>query len=289
MAASQHTDASHQTVIRWERRTAGAMLSESRKWYSHYETALKSEVPTLQWANHCVRMDATNKRVLHKQSLVVCAVRSSYRLPNEKTETREIYSDVLFQSGHSAAHALGHARKQMSNTGCPTWADALELYNAHVIYDKDGIFTQWKLDSKLNCRSVYAFTTDAGPDERACRDKIAYMVAQCPGIYFYELNCTQHQLHLIAKGLLSSSDLFVSYLIPPATLPSASYYSNLACLSNCMREYSAKLTRTWLELFPDTTLRMASKLPPRCIANRWASTIRFQRFFSKGFIIDYDQ
>ena len=128
-------------------------------------------------------------------------------------------------------------------------------------------------------RTNLCITTDAGSDERAMRDAIAFLCALVIFVYYWENNCWQHQLHIVQRGLLSSVDVFLMVLVQQcgAEFPSTSYFSCLATWSNSIREYSSKLKNAILFLYPLTPVRVAGKLPPRCLTNRWLCVVRFQR------------
>ena len=124
--SSQRTDASHQTVIRWQRTASAALTVESKEWYATQEAALddhkSDEHERWRWGNHSVRADATNKKVVHNESLEVCVAASDYNhfdyntCQRYSTDRRELYADCLIQTGKTAARTLAAVQKQVSST-----------------------------------------------------------------------------------------------------------------------------------------------------------------------------
>ena len=70
--ASLQTDISRHTVVRWERVTDACDSMATRTFYNEKESVLR--LPTtkdFQYSVHAIRADATNTKVLHKQSVQV--------------------------------------------------------------------------------------------------------------------------------------------------------------------------------------------------------------------------
>ena len=61
-------------------------------------------------------------------------------------------------------------------------------------------------------------------------------------------------------------------------VPGKKYYSSLASLSNCIREFSSRCRSAWLRLFPTYPQvgNVANNMPPRCISGRWGAAFRFE-------------
>ena len=289
---SQSTDASCQSVIRWERKASAAVTCKSKAFCTHHEEHLKTQTPKLQWACHSVRCDGTNKKIIHQESLQVCVVASTYSHWDTdqgcryKSATVETFADCLKQTGKSASHCYAVCKKQVENIGCPTWEEVMTWHNDFCQFDET---TRAYKGLKPGCsaptsRPVFCMTTDNGSDERATRDQIDYLLALYPFVYFWEWACALHQLHLIVKSLLASIDLFFVVLLMDGgipvdpDLPSKSYFSMISTLSNTLREYSSLLKAAWIHLYPAVGIRFASKLPPRCLSNRWGCAFSFQRW-----------
>ena len=127
---------------------------------------------------------------------------------------------------------------------------------------------------------IYAATTDAGSDETVVKDYMAWLLAVVPWALFFQVACWLHQIHLIMKTLLICCDVWVERLCADDELPSNKYFSNLATLSNCIREFSSKFRCAFISLYPDVVdiKRLACKIPPKCISGRWGAVTTFEKY-----------
>ncbi len=186
------------TVLRWEYRTAAAVLQISaREWYTEHENKVESEStahPFGCYSVHAIRSDATNQKVLHMEPLHVTAVKSRYVTgpgsgEDRTRETEEYYGDLLIQKSKTAAAALGMVKKQVECVGCPTFESEVNKYESMTVKDEAGNVT-WKNGAKPAKKwTVLCQTTDAGSDQLKARDMWAYKVAPVPWILYFELSC----------------------------------------------------------------------------------------------------
>ena len=71
VGASLQTDASAQTVNRWDCNTNAALLCGAKSWYKHNETKLQAPPPgnnCFNYVVHSIRSDGTNGKILHKEA-----------------------------------------------------------------------------------------------------------------------------------------------------------------------------------------------------------------------------
>ena len=105
-----------------------------------------------------------------------------------------------------------------------------------------------------------------------------YLKAPIPWIFPLGDSCQLHQLQIIMSGLLGGVDVIILVLCADDDLPSTKFFSLIATMSNTLREYSSLLKSLWIIHF-NVTSRFAAKQPPRCLQQRWASTIKFLTFY----------
>ncbi len=287
MGTSSHTDVSHQSVLRWERKVGACLIVSCREWYQEMECLLRdppnlrlASLPT-NWGIHSPRMDGTNRKLVHKEQLQVLVVDSKYSVLDKSgvriTERQENYADVLPIDGHTAAHTHALTLKQLEGLGAPHWRDMVKLDHELANVAEDGSFVAWKGGTAPNFIEFFCCSTDNGSDEKKVRDIADFELAPVPFVFWFELACLLHQYHLLAKALLLGLDSFLEILEIP-NLYSKSYFSNIATMSNTIREYSRDIKKSYLSLYPLTPVRIAGQIPPRCLVGRWGASQRFQKF-----------
>lgn len=129
VAAGQNTNCSHQSVVRWERKTDAGLVAAAQSWHSENELALQDDAAldkALQWCVEAVRSDATNRKLLHKEALQVCVADSLHSTVDpdtgqRQTDRAEWWSDVLRVQGHAAQDCHSRILKQLENIGVVHW------------------------------------------------------------------------------------------------------------------------------------------------------------------------
>ena len=78
--------------------------------------------------------------------------------------------------------------------------------------------------------------------------------------------------------MLANTDLFVE--LCECEVPGHRYFSSMACLSNCLREFSSRCRSMWIQLFPfyPGISHFANQLPPRCIHGLWGAILSFELY-----------
>ena len=227
-----------------------------------------------------IRSDATNAKVLHTESLHVTFAVSRYCYYDQTGSyaqvTDQFVGDLLVQKSKTAGHCLGMVTKQLRSVGAPvSWQDDVALYTKLTTQDSDGN-TIWKPGVKIPKRwNVVCNTTDAGSDQVASRDMIAWELSPIPWCLYFELSCFLHQLHILDATSLKRCGGFIALLAPHL----GTFFGTLATISNTWREVSAKVREWWTEFSgPADGKKFGNQIPPRCLSGRWASHIKSQMF-----------
>ena len=198
----------------------------------------------------------------------MCAIDSEYSLLGDDgsryTDSRQNWADILICQRKSGGHALSMFEKQVASVGCPTWDTEVEFANTQPAPPSSS-------DShSLNFWSVYLLTSDAGSDQVKSKQIISEKVAELWWVLDFCQLCWLHQLHLVVRTLLVNVDVWMEVLQCQTSSPK--YYSTLSSLSNTLREYSSRIRRAMLRLFPTMpdVEKVAAKIAPRCLVGRWA-------------------
>ena len=88
-----------------------------------------------------------------------------------------------------------------------------------------------------------------------------------------------HKVHLMAKSLMIAIDIVLLVLAVTTCLPSKSFFSNISSFSNTWREYSRDYKKSNAQCHPEAPVKLANKIPPRCLKGRWGSATRFLEFW----------
>ena len=285
VATNFETDASGQSVIRYEHKTAGCLTVSSNDYYQSNECELlREDSNDWQWGIFTTRTDATNKTIVHQEKLQVTVSKAKCNLVtgsgDRKTTQTENFADCLYVREGTGAATHGLVLKQMRSLGSPDWEQEWCKYKEVAHTDETGKFLGMK-DGRQKPKYYKWFVnaTDAGPDEKSLRQYVLWRLFLIPWCLGLSFDCHFHQLHIIEKNLLLVLDDWISVLGLEGPLSTKHYFSAIATLSNTFREVSSKMRQFWLDTFPGTTRVFAGKLPPRCISGRRLSTNNFHLWF----------
>ena len=283
--ASCQTDAAGCTIGRWEALTdAGLSAGYIEQMSSNSKTcAVGAQAGKLAYEIHSIRSDGTNAKVLHKESLNVCAVASRHVVINEcfeieHDESDEMFSDLLVQTSKSAAAAYANVLKQVKSCGVETWRDEKTKFEELIHRNDDGTWS-WKSGaSPQKAWKVYQQCTDCGSDQKSGRETAAWEICEVPWcLGLGDSDCKMHQVQLITRTLLSNAAKIAPAVAPEESLPP--FFSGIATISNTLREFSSQVFRGWVAKFGLAAAKAAVKrLPPRCISGRWGSAAEFVKW-----------
>ena len=210
VAHSQRTDASHQSVLRWEREVGAGINLAARDWHSTNEAMLWD--PTITKSQRCVLAvgsDAANRKLLHEEQLLVCVCACCYALYDKEEgcntlhlDDQEFWGDCYKVVGHTAGHCHASVLKSLKSIGVPTWVDQQDKFSKIANLKADGSLDSWKGSAPQHW-TVYCATTDAGSDEAKMREYGNWITHVIPFVLWWDNACWHHQVHMrVLKQLL---------------------------------------------------------------------------------------
>ena len=133
--------------------------------------------------------------------------------------------------------------------------------------------------SEPNLRSIdnYLTTTDSGPDESQSRKMLKQQLAPLLTHLWWECDCFAHIYQLIVKSQLKHIDQIVAGVWKRPW----GYVSVLSKVMLLWRENARAMFSSWQLMFPDTALKCAKLVPPKCIVGRWGSISRCEAYLRK--------
>jgi hypothetical protein len=142
--------------------------------------------------------------------------------------------------------------KQIKNAGVPIWGELHSL--------------------DLHCIHAYIFCTDAGGDiARSRRLLKASITTLSPFLFFFDIDCLQHQNSLAVQSLMALADRMLSRLLCMCTkVKPFRYVATLIKSMNVWREHAAQIFYVWKERHPSTA-HHAKNMPPKMIPSRWGT------------------
>jgi hypothetical protein len=122
-------------------------------------------------------------------------------------------------------------------------------------------------DAAVRIVRCFAYRSDAGPDQMKARRDYRDITSLLDTTFFFDDDCLAHQTHLGAKGGLCHVDALLSELGKPYK-----YFGTVAKTMNLWRMNARQIWKLWVSQYGPTDAKLqASRIPPRCIAERWGS------------------
>lgn len=120
--------------------------------------------------------------------------------------------------------------------------------------------------------TVWAICTDNGPDPTGCRHMLHCQTGRNPTSWVFDTNCFLHQYQLIIKAELFTLD----FLMKNTFGLDFGYFAMLSKTMHLWRDksYDIYLCIAWQ--FGALAAKVASTVPPKCIAARWGCISRFK-------------
>eukprot|EP00959_Pyramimonas_sp_CCMP1952_P287669 6016008-Pyramimonas_sp.AAC.2 len=96
---------------------------------------------------------------------------------------------------------------------------------------------------------------------------MASVIGGIPSALYFDVNCMDHQQHLVCKGGLVVIDEILSEFKKPFK-----YYTSICKLTNVWRDLAKTVYAVWVRIFgASDAAAHALHLPARCVAGRWSS------------------
>ena len=176
--------AGHNTIRRWEIKAALCVQAEARSWHAEHQSMYLHEDYDYAVSAHRFSAHGTNSQVCNGKSLQTCQVVSHYNL-NGATADLEVWPDPLTIEGKSGADCFDLTKKQCESVLCPLF-DMTE-----PTADGGGRRWTWKMA-----------TTDGGPDQKGCRQRLEFVVRKSATTAMVGQWCFQHEVSNGNKALV---------------------------------------------------------------------------------------